>query len=173
MRASLVALAALALAAGASAQGIGDVAARERAKRQAASTSTEKRAFDNVDLEQGRPPGAKSDAPADKPQPAQEPAEGASPEEAMRARVQAAEEAVQAAEKEVVRLEGRQQEILDMLNPMSVKYVYGQARSMDATAEEQRLKDELAALPARIEAAKKAVIDAQRAVADARRPIAG
>lgn len=173
MRAFLVALTALALAAGASAQGIGDVAAREREKRKAAGTPAEKRSFDNVDLEQGRPAGTKSDAPASKPAAAEEPAAGGSPDDAQRARVRAAEESVQAAEKEVARLEGRQQEIQDMLNPMSVKYVFGQARSMDATAEEQRLKDELAGLPARIEAAKKAVIDAQRAVADARRPIAG
>jgi chromosome segregation ATPase len=178
MRAFPVALAALALAAGASAQGIGDVAARERAKRKAASTSTEKRAFDNVDLEQGRPPGQpKAEDAASKPAggaaPAAESSASPSPDDGQRARVQEAEEGLRAAEQEIVRLEARLQELQDKLNPMSITYVYGQARSGDATAEEQRIKDEIAGLPARIAEAKRAVVEAQRALADARRPPQG
>jgi hypothetical protein len=175
MRLFLFVLAVLGLSAASFAQGIGDVAAREREKRKAAAAG-EKRAYDNFDLDEGRPPGEKKGEDAAASTGGAPPAEASgaqSPEDAQRARVREAEERVQSAEKEVARLEARQQEIQDMLNPMSVKYVYGQARSVDATAEEQRIKDELAAIPARIENAKKAVLDAQSALAEARRPPQG
>ena len=177
MRVFLVVLAVLGLSGASFAQGLGDAAAREREKRKAASTTGEKRVYDNFDLDQGRPPGEKkaedaSSSPGSGAASGESPA-GQSPEEAQRARVREAEEAVQAAEKEVARLEARQQDLQDMLNPMSVKYVYGQARSMDATAEEQRVRDELAAIPGRIENAKRAVLDAQSALAEARRPPQG
>jgi hypothetical protein len=174
-----LALAALALAAGASAQGIGDVAARERAKRKAAGTPAEKRVFDNVDLQQGRPPGqakAEDAAGAAGSATGSSTSESSAPESSedpQRARVQQAEEGLRAAEREVARLEARLQELQDKLNPMSITYVYGQATSGDATAEEQRIKDEIAGLPTRIADAKRAVVEAQRALADARRPPQG
>jgi cytoskeletal protein RodZ len=177
MRVFLVVLAVLGLSAASFAQGLGDVAAREREKRKAATTG-DKRVYDNADLDEGRPPGEKKEeatasSAAKGAAPAEEAGAAQSPEEAQRARVHDAEETVRAAEQEVARLEARQQELQDMLNPMSIKYVYGQARSIDATAEEQRLKEELAGMPARIESAKKAVLDAQSALAEARRPPQG
>jgi peptidoglycan hydrolase CwlO-like protein len=175
MRTALIVfVAALGVAVGASAQGLGDAAARERAKRKAVPSSTEKRVYDNDDLSKGRPPGTRTDAAADKPAGG---AEGApapdSPDTAEQSRVQEAEAAVASAEKEVARLEARLQELQERLNPMSVTFVYGQATSGDARAEEQRIKDEIAALPARIADAKRAVVEAQQALADARRPPQG
>lgn len=178
MRTLLIALVGLALAGSASAQGLGDVAARERSKRQAAAAAGEKRVYDNADLEVGRPAGEKKAADAAGEKPASSAGgssagEAVSPEEALRLRVQEAADGLRAAEEAARRLEDRQQELQDMLNPMSVRYVYGQATSGDARAQEQRVKDELAGLPERIEAARKLVVEAQKALAEARRPPVG
>ncbi len=155
------------------AQGIGDTAAREKAKR-AQSKKTAK-AFTNDDLEAGRPPGQKKEEGEGQtaPQAASEPEilqpmRDDSRGEAERAYL----DAVRAAEAEVKSVEDRIRELSGKLNPMSLSYIYGSGGSNDAN-EELRVRDELRQAEAQLVAARQSVVTANRNLQDARagRPV--
>jgi hypothetical protein len=127
------------------AQGLGDSAARERAKRAAQAKKDPGKSFTNEDLEAGRPPGSKpsadssSDAQAASEQPS-EPA--AAPPEDRLAEERPYLDAIIAARAEVTAAESRIKELSDKLNPMSVNFIYGAGGSNDAN-EELRVREEL------------------------------
>lgn len=169
------------VAAGARAQGLGQAAARERAKR-ADKTEAKKGqpapAFTNEDLERGRPPGTKSGtaSPAAAASPATESvtetqAEGeASSSEAGDDRRQQERgylDEITAAQAEVRAAEGRIRELSDKLNPMSLSYIYGSGGSNDAN-EELRVRSELREAEAQLISARQAVLTANQNLRDFR-----
>lgn len=154
----------------ASAQGLGDAAARERQKRQA-ERGKHPRVYDNQDLDEGKP--------AKKPGATTEEAEPAPPVEAPdeddrraidadHARVVEAEAQLKAAEDNLAALQARKQALEDKLNPMSRTFIYGAAASIDAPGEEMRTKEELQKIAGELPEAQKAVDQARKALDDAR-----
>jgi hypothetical protein len=145
------------------AQGLGDAAVRERARREKqAASGHDGRRFSNDDLEQGKPTGAgktkkkTSSSPASSeqapsstrdtatssesgpPSPRSEPSEPASPPESATAA-----------------LEARIQRLQDKLNPMSGSFIYGASGSGDAN-EELRVRSELQQAEAELARARQA-----------------
>lgn len=170
----LVGLAGFVMVAAAPAQGLGDLAAREKAKR----TQTKKpegRVFTNDDLDAGKPPGEKKEEGAA----AAEPAASGAPEVLRPLRDESRQQddkiyvdALRAAEAEVTAVETRIRELSSRLNPMSTTYIYGAGGSNDAN-EELRLRDELRQAEEQLIAARQAVVSASRNLQDFRagRPI--
>lgn len=155
------------------AQGIGDTAAREKAKR--AQSKKPAKAFTNDDLDAGRPPGQNKEEGAGgaEPQAASEPEtlqpmRDDSRGEAERTYV----DAIRAAEAEVKSVEDRIRELSGKLNPMSLSYIYGSSGSNDAN-EELRVREELRQAEAQLIAARQSVVTANRNLQDARagRPV--
>jgi hypothetical protein len=157
------------------AQGLGDAAAAERAKRakQAGAKKTdETRVFTNADLDKGRPPGAEragSESPA-----SAAPAEGeggSSDEPSVQDRF--ADErplldALTAAQSRVSTLEARIQELRSKLNPMSGSFIYGAFGSNSAN-EELAVRSELQQAETDLPGARQEVAAATEALARARR----
>jgi chromosome segregation ATPase len=172
----VVALLLAMLGADAWAQGIGDVAKREREKRRAAGTAKEPYVYDNRDLRKEEPPkSGQSKADAN----SQEPAESAPPVgaesdsgpsefEVARARVAEAQKGLAEAEATLAKLEARIKGLQDRLNPMSPSFVYGQPNAADPMAEEARTRDDLSKAEAELPGARQAVEDARKALDDAR-----
>ncbi len=179
---TLLALVALALPGAATAQGLGDAAAREKAKREAEKKAGETKVFTNEDLNEGQAgtPAAASATPS--PENARPAAEGArresdpdaedrpAEETGSRAQEQQYLEAMAAAQSRVTELEARIRELQAKLNPMSTTYIYGDFSGLggDKLAEETQVKAELAQAEGDLNAARQAVIDATRAVQDFR-----
>jgi hypothetical protein len=176
----LFALVALALPGAATGQGLGDAAAHEKAKREAAKKAGESKVFTNEDLHEGQPatPAATPATPS---------SENARPGEARResdpdaedrragetdsrAQEQQYLEALAAAQSRVTDLEGRIKELQARLNPMSTTYVYGDFNGLggDKFAEENQVKADLAQAEGDLNTARQALVDATRAVQDFR-----
>lgn len=173
---------ALLAAQGAAAQGLGDVAARERGKRLAGATAgKELRVYTNSDLREEDPAKKKSSTGEEATGPATERAgevvrdendrpiqtTGDSAADAMAARrqkVEAAQSARDDAQARVDAVEGRVRELQDQLNPMSPSFVYGQPNAANAPAEEARVRQELAAATAELAAAREGLEAAARAL---------
>ena len=155
------------------AQGLGDTAARERAKR-AQTKKPDAKVFNNDDLAAGRPPGQKKeDAAAQaQPQAASEPETLQPARDDSRSEVNAYVDALRAAEGEVKAVEGRVQDLSARLNPMSLTYIYGAGGSNDAN-EELRVRAELRQAEEQLAAARQAVATANRNLQDVRsgRPV--
>ena len=128
-----------------SAQGLGDVAARERAKRQkqAAGTAGAGKSFSNDDLEQGGSPDSKQKSTTPTPASSGEGSSTASESssESSRRR-EPSEPAESPKESATAALEARVKALQDKLNPMSGSFIYGATGSGDAN-EELRVRSEL------------------------------
>jgi hypothetical protein len=164
---------ALALPAGAAAQGLGDTAAQQRAKRarEAQEKKTEAKVFTNDDLSAGRPPDAKPSGATAAPSPAPEAAGGGeAPSEPDRLNEeQPYVAAVQSAQAQVAATEARIRELGDKLNPMSTKFIYGAAASGDAAGEETRTRAALSQAEAQLLDARRALATANDNLQDFRR----
>jgi hypothetical protein len=152
------------------AQGLGDTASREKAKRAAnAEAKKEKtKSFTNEDLEAGRPPGTKPDssgagaepAPSeDAPAPAQAPPPGAGEDRLTEER--SYRDAITAAQQGVTAAETKIRQLSEKLNPMSLSYIYGAGGSNDAN-EELRVRADLRDAESQLQAARQALVSANQ-----------
>jgi hypothetical protein len=172
---------ALALPAVVAAQGLGDAAARERAKREA--KKAEAKVFTNEDLNEGRPPGtpapsgaASPSTPSSSPAPTTEGgsegeqrSEEASSEEDRRAEEKTYIESLQAAQSRLAQLEARIRELQAKLNPMSTTFIYGDFNTSGNKAnEEAEVRAELSQSEVDLNAARQAVALATQALQDFR-----
>jgi hypothetical protein len=153
-------------------QGLGDAAARERAKRQAAKKAAETKVLTNEDLEKGRPPGAARTTGEAATAPA-EGGGGAEPGESPPLQDRLADErpyldAVQAAQSRLSQLEARIQELRAKLNPMSGSFIYGASGSNSAN-EEAEVRQQLNQAEGELNAARQAVVAANQALQDFKR----
>jgi hypothetical protein len=178
IRSLLVALV-LALPGLALAQGLGDAAAREKQKRQAAPKSKTTRVITNDDLRKDEPDKKAEGQGAS---PALESASSASNYQAEResrsntasesdSRQQALDQAqaqVDSARSAVVAAEARVKELGDKLNPMSPSFIYGQAQTGDAAGEEMRTREALRAAEAELAGAREGLIQANKNFEDVR-----
>jgi hypothetical protein len=174
----LLVLLALLLPGLAGAQGLGDVAARERQKREAAGSRPKARVLSNDDLRKGSEKSAAdsaaaaggsaaSQAPATSNQPRNEnelghdqpDAEAEDPRQAALAQAQAA---VESARSEVVAAEERVKELGDKLNPMSPSFIYGANQTGDAVGEEMRTREALTQAQAQLAQARDALVKANQ-----------
>lgn len=168
---SLAFLLAVVLPAGASAQGLGDTAARERARRQTVKAPTPAKSFTNDDLEKGRPPGQATPSGDASPAPADDAGAPLAPEPSEPDRVTQEKpfmDAVMGARSAVTAAEARVQELQDRLNPMSVNFVFGAATSGDQTGEAARVREELQQAEAQLGQARQALAQANQALEDFR-----
>jgi hypothetical protein len=155
----------------ASAQGLGDAAAKERQKRHE-ERGKQPRVYDNQDLDEGKPakkPGTSTEEAASATPPAEAPEDDDRRAiDADHARVVEAEAQLKAAEDNLAALQSRKKAAEDKLNPMSPSFIYGAAASIDAAGEEMRTKEELQKIEAELPEAQKAVDQARKALDDAR-----
>ncbi len=153
------------------AQGLGDQAAKERAKRAQKQQANQPGAkqFTNDDLDKGKPPGAKAVAGEDA-APAQG-AESGSPEAApiddRQQQERALLDGISGAQAQVAAAESRIRQLSGKLNPMSTDFIYGSGGSNDAN-EELRVRDELRQAEEQLLAARQAVAAASRSLQDFR-----
>ena len=183
LRTLLVALA-LAVAGFASAQGLGDAAAREKQKRQAAPKSKSTRVITNDDLRkdepdkdnkaegQGASPALESGSSASSPgsqaeRESRHPV-GASEADTQQQSLEQAQAQVDSARSAVIAAEARVKELGDKLNPMSPSFVYGQARTGDAVGEEMRTREALRTAEAELAGAREALVQANKTFEDVR-----
>jgi hypothetical protein len=164
-------LLAFALPAVAAAQGLGDAAARARAKREAAEKKSEAKVFTNDDLEKGRPPESASTSTstsrASAPTQDENPSEdsSSSPMEDRLANERPYLDALQAAQTRVAQIEQRIQGLRSKLNPMSGSFIYGATGSNSAT-EEAEVREQLTQAEGELSAARQAVVQANQALQD-------
>lgn len=151
------------------AQGLGDAAARERAKR-AAKKAVETKVLTNADLEASRPPGAAPAEASSAPAPAEGAGEAAAPPpmEDRLADQRSSLDALQAAQARVSQIESRIQALQAKLNPMSGSFIYGASGSNSAN-EEAEVRAQLAQAQAELDAARQAVVAAAQAVQGSKR----
>jgi chromosome segregation ATPase len=176
-------LVALALPGLALAQGLGDAAAREKQKRQAAPKGKATRVITNDDLRkdepdkdkkaegQGASPALDSGSSASSSSYQAERESGSNTASETDARQQAIDQAqaqIDSARSAVVAAEARVKELGDKLNPMSPSYVYGQPNAADATAEEIRTRQALQAAEAELAGARDALVQANKGFEDVR-----
>ena len=174
---TVFALLALALPAGAAAQGLGDTAARQREKRakQAQEKRPEARVFTDADLAVGRPPEAKGSgatagaAAAAAPAPEATGGGGEPPAEPDQlAEEQPYIQAIRSAQEQLASVEARIQELSAKLNPMSASFIYGSQGSNSAN-EEAQVRAGLSQAEAQLLAARQAVAAANESIQDFRR----
>jgi hypothetical protein len=163
----VVGLLAFVLPAVATAQGLGDAAARERAKRDAAKKASEAKVLTNDDLDKGRPPGSTSTSGASTAAPEERPAEAPSspPMEDRLANERPYVDALAAARARVSGIEQRIQDLRSKLNPMSGSFIYGASGSNSAN-EEAEVRDQLNQAEAELNAARQAAVAADQALQD-------
>jgi hypothetical protein len=162
---------ALLLPAAGAAQGLGDTAARERARREAAKKPVPAKTFTNEDLEEGRPPGQATPAGEAVPAPPVEAGAASAAETSEPDRVTQEKpymDAVMDARSALTAAEARVQELQDRLNPMSVNFVFGAATSGDQTGEAARVREELQQAEAQLGQARQALAQANQALEDFR-----
>ncbi|MCG6922510.1 MAG: hypothetical protein PVJ73_02955 [Acidobacteriota bacterium] len=149
-----VALLALGIPRLAAAQGLGETAAQERARRESqAKAKEETPVYTNNDLDAIRPPEAESDdedggdegASASNTSPRREESRPR-PSGRVRGRDDPdrnRRDEVSRAQARVDQIEARIRELNGRLNPMSRDYIYGDASNVDAANEELRIRQEL------------------------------
>jgi chromosome segregation ATPase len=169
--AALLSLGAAGLVAG---QGLGDAAARERARR--AKGNTEKRkdaapAYTNSDLDAISPPEEESESEgeeaASETSSARRAPQRPRPSGSVRGRddaLRSYRDDVSAAQAQVDRIETRIRELNGKLNPMSRDYIYGAAQSGDAAGEELRVRAELNDLEEQLADARRDLANATEAL---------
>ncbi len=169
--AAAIGLVGLVAAAPSAAQGLGDLAARERSKRAAEAKKKKEpaKSFTNEDLEAGRPPGTKpAEGGASEPAtPGGSEAPTPPPVEAPLERERPYLDAVTSAQQALTAAETRVKAISDKLNPMSVSYIYGAGGSNDAN-EELRVRAELTQAEGELQAARQALATANQNLLAAR-----
>ncbi len=157
------------------AQGLGDLAARERQKREAAGQREKPRVLTNDDLRKNEPGNASPSAAAPGPDATAE--AGSSRrgdpdrrgnEDAAQTALEQAQAAVDAARAAVVAAEERVKALGDKLNPMSPSFIYGTTQGGDAVGEEMRTRDELRQAEAQLTEVRDALVKANQAYEDAR-----
>jgi hypothetical protein len=179
------------LAATAGAQGLGDTAARERAKR--AKVKQDAKVFTNDDLDAGRPPGTKKPEEGSSSQPyaatsesseSSESPESSEQQEAQQENQESTaprslsvseraeqersyRDAITAAQQGVTAAEGRVRQLQDKLNPMSVSFIFGAGGSNDPN-EEIRVREELRQAEANLQSARQAEAEARKNLEDFR-----
>jgi len=166
---TLLGLLALLLPTLGAAQGLGDVAAREKAKRaQPAKSKAEAKVFTNQDLDQGRPPSAPGSG---EPGAAPEAGIGGSPPEPAEDDRMAQErpllDAITSAQSNVSSVEARIKELGDKLNPMSGSFIFGATGSNDAN-EELQVREQMRQAEAQLVEARQALAAANQALQDFR-----
>ena len=182
-RSLLVALV-LALPGLALAQGLGDAAAREKQKRQAAPKSKTTRVITNDDLRKDEPDKDKkaegqgaspalesgsSAASSSSHQAERESRSGAAGEgDARQQELDQAQAQIDSARSAVVAAEARVKELGDKLNPMSPSFIYGQPQTGEAAGEEMRTREALRAADAELAGAREALIQANKNLEDVR-----
>jgi hypothetical protein len=167
--ATVLGLLALVLPGLAAAQGLGDAAARERARRAKQDASKKAAVLTNEDLDKGRPPAAERTG-----------GEGASsaaasagdyrespPIEDRLAPERPYLDAIMAAQTRVSQVESRVQELGAKLNPMSGSYIYGATGSNSAN-EEAEVREQLRQAESELNEARQAVVAANQALQDFR-----
>jgi hypothetical protein len=188
----VVGLALLAWPAAAAAQGLGDTAARERARR-AKETATGKaepaRVFTNDDLNEGRPPGAEvtsgeaegtsgaynappaGSSPSDERQVSSKesgaPDGSGEPGDDRASRERPYLDAITNAQVRVSQIESRIKALGDKLNPMSGSFIYGAGGSNSAN-EEAQVRSELTQAEGELTQARQELARANQALQDAR-----
>ncbi|HUL80335.1 MAG TPA: hypothetical protein VL691_23920 [Vicinamibacteria bacterium] len=159
------------------AQGIGDVAAKEKQKR-TASPHDKSRVLTNDDLSKGEKSGSPAAAPAAAPasssgadkerERSSKEQEGNPPADTAVEQAQAAADAARAS---VVAAEEHVKELQDKLNPMSPSFIYGGTQLGDAVGEEMRTREELRVAEAQLAGARDGLVKANQALEDARRGV--
>jgi hypothetical protein len=160
------------------AQGLGNVAAREKAKRaESKAKKTEAKVFTNTELEEGRPPGWKDEGAGESvpseasPESSPTPGEGTQPRTVTTSERAEQErsylEAITEAQQGVNAAEGRVRQLQEKLNPMSVAYIYGAGGSNDAN-EELRVRQELTQAEAQLQGARQQLGTANKGLQDFR-----
>jgi hypothetical protein len=161
---------AFALTAPLAAQGLGDTAARERAKR-TSKTEAKKEpapAFTNQDLDAGRPAGSKPNSESTgAPVPRENESSDSSPEPDRREQERPLIDALSAAQQQVTQAETQVRSLAEKLNPMSTSYIYGMGGSNDAN-EELRVRAELRQAETELQAARQSVVTATQRLQDFR-----
>jgi hypothetical protein len=160
------------------AQGLGDVASRERQKREAQKSHEPGRAYGNEDLpgqsadktgkkkDEAAPAGT-SAAPPVAPSGEDSADDAGSVFAARKQRVADAEAAVRSAQAMVDGIESRIRQLQDMLNPMSPSFIYGATASGDMANAEARAREELRQSETRLAEARKALAAANQELEDA------
>jgi hypothetical protein len=167
-RVTLVFVLALGLPTLGAAQGLGDAAARERARRDGARKPAPARTFTNEDLSEGRPPGAgasESVAPAEGGAPVS--TSEAPPEESRRTQEAPLIAALDEAQGQVASAEARVKSLQDKLNPMSSDFIFGATGSNSAN-EDAEVREQLTQAQAQLLEARQAVTASAQALADFR-----
>jgi len=162
-------LLALAVPALVAAQGLGDAAARERARRDK-QQATKTPVLTNEDLDKGRPPDADR-AGEQRPAASEESrseAPTSPPMEDRLANERPYLDALQAARTRVAEIEKRIQDMRAKLNPMSGSFIYGATGSNSAN-EEAEVREQLNQAEAELNAARQAAVEANQALEDFKR----
>jgi hypothetical protein len=167
-------LALLGVGAPATAQGLGDTAARERSKRAKEKKEQPGAVYTNDDLDAVRPPGEKREeggssssasSESGRSSEGSESEGGSSSERAPLPDRLAADrpyiDALRQAQSEVSAIEDQIRQANAKLNPMSTDYIYGPTGSNNAD-DELRVRQELSDLQARLNEARQAVAEANR-----------
>ena len=184
--ATVLGLLALFLPGGGAAQGLGDVAARERARRDKEEAKKKPPVLTNEDLDKGRPPksGASTGAvttpsaagsgvtPAESssresPLPESSPPESRPPEDRF-GQERPYLDAVQQAQTRVSQTESRIQQLQAKLNPMSTSFIYGSQGSNSPT-EEAEVREQLTQAEAELTQARQDLAAANQALQSGRR----
>lgn len=160
----------------AAAQGLGDVAARERQKRAAAGPRAKPRVLSNDDLRKDEAGKAASQATAPSPESSSDspsaPGSERAPENeeaaAQRGRLEQAQAEVDSARAAVVAAEARIKDLGDKLNPMSPSFIYGAGQTGDAAGEEIRTRQALQQAEGELGQARDALVRANRSYEDVR-----
>jgi len=165
----------------ASAQGLGDAAAREKQKRKANPNAGKARTITNDDLKKDEDGKTKSDSGNSGASPTLDTsASGSSQAQRETSRstegggdsqpsaVDRAQAQVDSARSTVVAAEARVKELSDKLNPMSPSFVYGQPNAADATGEEMRTREALKSAQIELDGARANLVKANRDLEDVR-----
>jgi len=167
--ATIVGLLAVALPGSGVAQGLGDAAARERARREKLEQAKKAPVLTNEDLDKGRPPGA---APAAAQGASSAAESGEAPRESPPLEDRLAAErpyldALKEAQTRVSQLESRIQELSAKLNPMSGSFIYGATGSNSAN-EEAEVREQLRQAESELTEARQAVQTANQTLQEFR-----
>ncbi len=166
------------------AQGLGDFAARERARR--ASEAKDDKAdprpvYTDHDLKAYRPAGSEDDDGDEDGGEQGQSGENETSEDERRRRAdrqrvrgrndpnRAQRDEASRAQSEVDQIEARIRTLNGKLNPMSRDYIYGQAQSVDAANEEIQVRQELTSLEGQLQDARQDLVEANAELSDADR----
>lgn len=168
--ATVLGLLALVLPGLAAAQGVGDAAARERARRAKQETAKKAAVLTNEDLDKGRPPAAERTGGEEAASSAAASAgdyRESPPIEDRLAPERPYLDAIMAAQTRLSQVESRIQELAAKLNPMSGSFIYGASGSNSAN-EEAEVRDELRQAESELDEARQAVVAANQALGEFR-----